>query len=688
MLSPQDHLLKSLADETASLLGEGGESAVRLMDRLGLLSLPEKSSSSTRPGFVGIWERGPEGFQRAEALRDEWRFWADVQLIPPKGERKRLLLLGESVARGFLYNPDFNPAKALEACVPAALGQPIEIVDLAKTNLIGPQLTSLISTVPALQPDVLVLFAGNNWLLADKRDRFLEAAALREEGALGLKTRREQRLAAFVATLRRQLQELAAQLPIVLVVPEINLADWRLDVKADAPWLPPGRNRRWLECRKAALSAFASHRFDEAAALAREMVDLDGGTAASGWTLLADCARETGDLTAARRYLEKARDAHLWDFTHQTPRAVSVIQQALRDCELPGRISVVDLPSCFATWTGGELPGRRLFLDYCHLSAEGIRVAMAATALKVADLLDAGRVLPAIESLVNEIPPPSPYIDATAHFAAALHSSYGGQPTSFVSYLCHEAVRRSPEIAPVMREYLEVRTRRAPTWACAAFERLASIATPFLQLYILLNPKLFDPVLLPAIADALEKNGLPSLAFLEELRKEERSLTDRPRDLLDPYHRASLEDLDWLEWPTHFRRAYSPTSRYPWVSRLPREVDFTLNCRRTGAADPGECQVRINDTCVTRLPLTHEWSTFRFSAPANLVRSGVNWLEIDWPLDLPSGEDEIEYVAREHEHGRFVPLLPVFAEISVLTAVERQPVGNHTGEGSKGRNVV
>ncbi len=133
--------------------------------------------------------------------------------------------------------------------------------------------------------------------------------------------------------------------------------------------------------------------------------------------------------------------------THQTPRAVSVIQSVLRDCALPGRISVVDLPSCFATWQGGELPGRRLFLDYCHLSAEGIRVAMAATALEVADLLDAGRTRPGIESLMEEIPPPSPYTEATAHFAAALQSSHEGQPASFVSYLCQEAVRRSTEVA-------------------------------------------------------------------------------------------------------------------------------------------------------------------------------------------------------------------------------------------------
>jgi len=673
---PQDDPLKSLADEMVHLLrGSGSESTVLLMERLGLFSLPERSTPGVRPGFVGIWEAGPEGYERSAALREEWRLWADVQSIPRKGERKRVLLLGESVARGFLYDPDFNPAQALDAALSTALAEPVEVVDLAKTNLMGSHLAGLLGTAPALEPDGLVLFAGNNWLLAEKRFRHIEAAVLREHGALGLKAQREQRLAAFVDTLRRQLTELSARLPIVLVVPEINLADWRLDAKADAPWLPFGRNRRWLECRTAAVAALAALRLDEAAALAREMVDLDGGTAASGWTLLADCARARGDLAAARTCLEKARDAHLWDFTHQTPRTLSVIQQALRGCALPGQIAVVDLPSCFVAWQAGELPGRRLFLDYCHLSAEGIRVAMAATALEIANLLGAGRPLPEIDSLANDIPPPSPHIEATAHFAAALHSSYWGQSNPFISYLCHEAARRCPEVAQAMRAYLEILTRRTPIWACTAFERLSAVATPFLERYILRNAKLFEPVLLPAIADALETNGLPSVAFLDELRKNERSLSARPRDLLDPYHRASLADLDWLEWPTYYQRVYSPTSRYPWVSRAPWEVSFVLNCRRTGATAPGECQVRINGTCLARLPLTAEWSTFHFSAPGDLVQSGVNWLEIDWPLDLPDGEEEIEHIAREHEHGRFVPLLPIFAEISFLSAVQRSAHG-------------
>lgn len=357
MPGPQDHLLKSLADEMArQLSGDGGASAVLLLQRFGLLTPPRKPTTSTRPGVIGIWEAGPQGYEPSAAFREEWHKWANVQPIPQKGERKRVLLLGESVAAGFLYAPAFRPAQALETALMAALGEPVEVVDLSKIDLSSQELAELAGRATALEPDALVVFAGNNWLGHDRQDRHLEATVLCELGALGFKTQREQRLAALVDTLLRQIAELSTRLPIALVVPEINLADWRLDFEADAPWLPAGHNRRWLECRTAARSALASSRFDEAAALAGEMVALDGGTAASGWTLLADCACARGDLATARSCLEKARDAHIWDSTHQTPRALSLIQQALRGCARPNRIAVVDLPHRFATWQNGGSP--------------------------------------------------------------------------------------------------------------------------------------------------------------------------------------------------------------------------------------------------------------------------------------------------------------------------------------------
>jgi hypothetical protein len=99
-------------------------------------------------------------------------------------------------------------------------------------------------------------------------------------------------------------------------------------------------------------------------------------------------------------------------------------------------------------------------------------------------------------------------------------------------------------------------------------------------------------------------------------------------------------------------------------------VAFELTCRRRDATDFSECRLWINGSCAGRLSLTPGWSTYRFSSPAELVRTGVNWLEIDWPLDPPGGEEAIQMIAGELELRRYIPMVPVFAEIFSLTAVE------------------
>lgn len=677
MTADPDKVLRQMASELAEALRERGAAA--LMQRLGLLATPPAgapASSPLRPGAIGIWEPQGDGtYARSEALRSHWPYWADLPAIPAKGERKRVLLVGESVAYGFFYAPEFTPARVLEPLVSTALGTAVEVIDLSRAGILRAELAALLERVPALEPDLLVVFAGNNWLPVEPApahtlESSLEAAVLREQGVGAFKELREKKLFEQVTEgLGRQLEELSAAVPAVLLVPAFNLADWRLDPEVDAPWLSEGGNRRWLECRAAAREALAAGDLERTRALAQEMLDLDRGTAGSGWVLLAECERRSGGLAEARRCLEKARDARIWDNNLEATKTHGSIQEALRRCGSRGRITVVDLPEVLAGWQDGAPPDRRFFLDLCHMTSEGIRIAMASAAREAARQLG-GEALPALADLVSRAPGPSPRVEAEARFTAGVFNAHFGQTGPQMSFFLREAARLSPEVAGILWESLDLQVRRAPFWTRTAAARISqALRTAQLRDRILSPGRdFFHAELLAAIADVLEAEGRPARAFLDGLRRAERSLTEAPLDLLSPYNAESMADRNATWSDTHsFHRAYSPVSRFPWVCREPAGVAFALTCRRT-TETAAPCEIRVNGTPMEEIAPGPGWTVFRFTAPSGVVQAGVNWLEIRWSLDLPPAEEQIAQAAGDLENGRPYTLVPVFAEIHSLTA--------------------
>lgn len=683
-MSDRESILEALAAEMAAALQQdGGASAVSLMQRFGALPASGAAGAAPprpqRPGAIGVWEpRGPEApgfYDRSPARRDEWYLWADIPTLTPKGEGKRVVLLGESAAYGFFYAPVYTPAKVLASVLGGIAGSPVEVLDLSRSSL-GAELADVAAAALALQPDAYVILAGNNWWSAplppaNSLERSLAALALRAGGVKGYKELREQQLALGVAApVRENLRRLAAAVPIVLVVPEFNLVDWRLDIEQDAPWLPGDGNRRWLELREAARGALAAGEAGRARELAREMIALDGGTAAGGWALLAAAERASGDLAAARAGLERARDAHVWQLNRPLPRVHAIIQEALRGAAVPGRVAVVDLPRLFADLRGGELPDRELFLDFCHLSSRGIRLAMAAVARELSPLLYGAASTAAAGDLLAAAPEPTPRIEAEARFAAAIFNAQTGGANEVIPFFCQDALRRSPDIAATMGDFLESQVRRLPVWASPAVAR-ASSAVSSIQLQNLLLPgmrrRLASPILLPEIAAALEGAGLPARARLDELLGAEQGVGDEPRDLLADWGGAAFQDEDWLFEDARFVQAHAPASRFPWVSRAAEPVVFELTCRRT-AAGSAACRVLVDGAPLGEIAPGTRWETFRLHLTADRAAPGLHWLEIRWSLDLPPADEAIERAAADLEAGRPFSLRPVFGEVHTLCA--------------------
>src|SRR5262249_46458744 len=139
--------LKFFANHLAQVtLSDDGAEMLRRMRLAGLIGrTPKKIEGENRElseqadaDRVGIWERkkNTSYFARRPDKRNEWHSWAAVGRIERKGPARRVVLLGESVARGYLYDPQFNVAKALALILESKLGKgAIEILDLARTDL-------------------------------------------------------------------------------------------------------------------------------------------------------------------------------------------------------------------------------------------------------------------------------------------------------------------------------------------------------------------------------------------------------------------------------------------------------------------------------------------------------------------------------------------------------------------------
>jgi hypothetical protein len=128
--------------------------------------------------------------------------------------------------------------------------------------------------------------------------------------------------------------------------------------------------------------------------------------------------------------------------------------------------TIVDLPAIFAAYTNTPLPGRQLFLDYCHLTVEGMKIAMAATTAAVLRLFDTEYA--DLTKHLEYLPDPdlSAGADATAKFGAAIHNAHRlltvGPKAPILEYWCQEALDTSPSIEQAMLDLIAARLSPCP----------------------------------------------------------------------------------------------------------------------------------------------------------------------------------------------------------------------------------
>ncbi|MGI5152086.1 hypothetical protein ACQEVC_37930 [Plantactinospora sp. CA-294935] len=661
------------ADDLAELLGdERGAATIRALRTFS--DAYRRSSGGrrgigrpgfpVRPGRIGVWDIVEtdlgRGLRRRTGIAPgESSTWSAVEQVPGKGGRQRVVLVGESAARGYLLDPVFNPALALQRRLDAVPdGAGFQCVDLAHTSVDVAHLRHLVRSAAHLETDVLVMFAGNNWTisaydLAGPEDPALLAGGLREEGYPGMRRVTLDRI------LLPQVDELLADLlrlrdragtRLVVVVPEFNLAGWSPIGPVDAvdvPMLPDDALSGWYGLRARAVSAARAGAWAEVRTVAAAMTELDGGLSPVPGYLLGSALAAEGDHAGARAAYEQARDSLCGLVVKYLPRTPRVVQDRLVEFCAANDVDCVDLRRLLGRSDAPELPDPEYFLDYCHLSDTGIERAMAAVAERLT-----GSPSPA----AGGVPPVDGWTRAVSLVLAATYNSFCGQPREVVHGYLRRALDASGRVAELMAALDRLLARPGPVWASPdlavlAREPNASVMFERLSDYRPHQSRLWT--LREALAEVLGAGPLTVAA------------AGVAAD-------AELLDISSTMLGVGAVRNYTAARCYLQANLRATEVRFALPAptagtlrvthrRRGGAGDP--VRLDVNGTELGRFVSGNGWSDSEFAVPAAITGAGVNVVRLTWPGPAVSLADRVRADVDALSRGEPPYVLPLFGEL-------------------------
>ena len=642
------------------------------------------------PRPIQIWRpRKVDGglvFVRPEPgpFSDHYATRRRISAAKPRGTT-RVCLFGESVAAGYLYAPHLTPARVLEAHLRSvAPGKAFEVLDFARTNETLDNLVPTVERALQVDPDLLVLWTGNNWNLletpecspyfpsAEGRARY--ARALRKGGLAEVAEWSARRLLEHASEALEEIMVLVGSrdLPVVVVVPEVNLGDW--ENRQPTPWLGGQDIRTWHRHYCAGLAALDQGDAPGALEHATAMLRLDGWSGPAGYRLMSRARTRRGDgagaALAARAEVDNA--LYATQALLGSPQAGSLVQALLRTFAERHGLPLVDLPRQFGEYLEGALPDRRLFLDYCHLTYEGMRLAMAGVTAAILQVSASGEATPRWQVLLDQLPEPdvSPPVHATAFLGAALHTAHRmsavtpSQP--LLEYWCERAAAASPDALRAMRHVLAVRASELPEFMTRAELDNQSLECP-------LTPQHGwryahgDVALQQAIRAVLARRGVvvepPPVP----------PLPDAGLELTDPRHVGNPLDCFYpylMPESSALRRAYLrfawPEAHFHFALPGPRplRLEVTVRAPDTTSTHPLTATLRVNDDAVVALPVDASWSRHTVELEADRLRGGTNHIALAWPYPDLDGASALQRAIARLERNQDADVHPVFGEVS------------------------
>ncbi len=331
---------------------------------------------------------------------------------------------------------------------------------------------------------------------------------------------------------------------------------------------------------------------------------------------------------------------------------------------------VVDLPLRFEQVNDTPLLGRRLFLDYCHLTLEGMQVAVAGIATECIRVLT-GRQL-AWQTL-TATPTVAPAIRATAQFGAAIHCAHRHLPVrdrqELLVYWCKQALASDSAIIQKMRDLIRLRFTPLPLSLTGVQQRNLQSVAP-LTLQHGLHYAYRDFHLIAAMQRALVETGAMSApevsAWIARWATAQADLSFR--DYLAEPLAQTMPDV--MQPTRAFYRTPWPTTKLCLVAPVAGmyRLDLTVRLPRYGVQErsqPPSLRLAFNGRSHQRWKVSVDWQ--RLSCHHTISELGLYWVTLHWPLPQVAGDLPSSRAIQRLQHGWEADIHPIFGEVAALS---------------------
>lgn len=653
----------------------------------------DKDKDLKKVDMVGIWKARKRNngiyYERDASHYKEFSYWAWTLSIPEKSDKYRIILLGDSVAMGYFYQPIFTPALYLEKVLKGTMpDREAEVIDLSCRSISYEGFFELCSSSLKLKPDAVVVFIGGDWWDNDYQltceeagyivdtngepqiyDRILEAA----------ERRLRPKIDAFMGFLANMAEQHSIR--VVLIIPETNLKDWTNCKNGLASYMSRSNGAVMSEFKRSADTAYANGNIDKAVEILKKILDVNPYNP----VVLENIAKyrlEQGQTSEAKRYYRMACDTQIYRNGHISS-STGAMKRWILESASACKLHILDLQQVFDSHLKGGIPGKDLFMDSYHMSAEGICTAMNHVALELLSIITGKHY--SQEQLKAK---PMEYEEkdrnmvlGKAHLLAAVHCMQeGNQPYGLLFYHCSEALNYWPESAKAMEMYIELITAKVPWFMHKHYTTLSKMDfwPVFPDRFHLLGIKRMGNELIDAMTDALRAKNIDIKAYVDQLRMKGFGPVDRRVDLLETYYRKDSYCTDKMQLLLGVCEEYGyytgtePISVFFIPADGKSDITLDITLKTPLQAQANEVIFMLNGLRLCTHNAYCTWTDCKITIPKAAVSNYViNSIEIEWPVDGLAQYSNIgSSVSRGFSHNEklYEQLMPVYGCISRFEA--------------------